>query len=224
MEKKMKYALALKFYQMNSKFWFNGKILKVLQMSSGYQLVVLYLQLLCISIKYNGYIPWCNEYETIIEQLEEELYPLGGNFKKLDIETGIKLFMDLKLVKIVEIESYNTKNDNCKNMSLHFTQFECLTSSENLKQLSDSPSAVRQRNFREKKKLMPSKSANSIRQANFRDKKRIETIEGFKKLHPDIILSEKNIKYIASQLHMISSTLSKLWDANLIKERRIKNG
>ena len=109
-------------------------------------------------------------------------------------------------------------------MSLHFTQFECLTSSENLKQLSDSPSAVRQRNFREKKKLMPSKSANSIRQANFRDKKRIETIEGFKKLHPDIILSEKNIKYIASQLHMRSSTLSKLWDANLIKERRIKNG
>lgn len=218
----MKHALALKFYQMNSSFWINGKILKVLEMSSGYQLVVLYLQLLCISIKYNGYIPWCIEYETIIEQLEEELYPLGGNFKKLDIEIGIKLFMDLKLVKIVEMNSYNV--NNCKNMSLHFTQFEQLTSSDSIKLLSDNPAAIRQRNFREKKKLMSLRSANSIRQANFREKKRIEDIDNFRALNPDIILDKDNIKYIAAQLHMRTATLTKLWNTNSLKERRIKNG
>ena len=217
--------IALKFYQVNMQFWLNAKIQKMLKLSNGYALAVLYMQLLSIAVRQNGYIYWQVEYTTIIEQLEEELYPLGGNFSSMDIDTALRFFIELKLVKIVEI-SDNKNNDIVTNDikgALLLTQFYKLTSQSGIKYLSDRPEAIRQRQYRDKKKKQEVKSLSAQRQEKYRLNKRLQIIELFKRENPEFILNSDNITYIASKLHMRTSTLSKLWDSNSIKERRRKN-
>lgn len=218
--------IALKFYQMNIDFWLNGKIQKILKLSNGYSWIVLYLQLLSIAVRQNGYIYWQVEYVTIIEQLEEELYPLGANFSAMDIDTALRFFIELKLVKIVEIsDKQNTEivTNDIKG-ALLLTQFFNLTSQTGIKLLSERPGAIRQRQYREKKKKQEEKTTAARRQEKYRLNKRLQIIQLFKKENPKIILGDDNISDIASQLHMRPTTLTKLWNANLLKERRIKNG
>ena len=218
--------IALKFYQMNIDFWLNGKIQKILKLSNGYSWIVLYLQLLSIAVRKNGYIYWQVEYVTIVEQLEEELYPLGANFSAMDIDNALRFFIELKLVKIVEIsDEQNTEivTNDIKG-ALLLTQFYNLTSQTGIKLLSDRPEAIRQRQYREKKKKQEEKLTAALRQEKYRLNKRLQTIQLFKKENPKIILGDDNISDIASQLHMRPTTLTKLWNANLLKERRIKNG
>lgn len=218
--------IALKFYQMNLEFWLNGKIQKILKLSNGYSWVVLYLQLLSIAVRQNGYIYWQNEYMTIVEQLEEQLYPLGGNFSAMDIDTALKFFIKLKLVKIVEIND----NPNIEVVAndikeaLLLTQFNDLTSQYGIKYLSDKPEAIRQRQYREKKKKQEGKSTSATRQEKYRVKKRLQMIQVFRRENPHLILNDDNISDIASQLHMRPTTLNKLWGTDSTKERRIKNG
>lgn len=222
----MKSTIALKFYQMNIDFWLNGKIQKILKLSNGYSWIILYLQLLSIAVRQNGYIYWQVEYMTIVEQLEEELYPLGGNFSSIDIETALRFFIGLKLIKIVEInDKQNTEivTNDIKG-ALLLTQFYKLTSQSGIKYLSDRPEAIRQRQYRDKKKKQEVKSLSAQRQEKYRLNKRLQIIELFKRENPEFILNSDNITYIASKLHMRTSTLSKLWDSNSIKERRRKNG
>ena len=218
--------IALKFYQMNIDFWLNGKIQKILKLSNGYSWIVLYLQLLSIAVRKNGYIYWQVEYVTIVEQLEEELYPLGANFSAMDIDNALRFFIELKLVKIVEIsDEQNTEvvTNDIKG-ALLLTQFYNLTSQTGIKLLSDRPEAIRQRQYREKKKKQEEKPTAALRQEKYRLNKHLQTIQLFKKENPKIILGDDNISDIASQLHMRPTTLTKLWNANLLKERRIKNG
>lgn len=211
---------------MNIDFWLNGKIQKILKLSNGYSWIVLYLQLLSIAVRQNGYIYWQVEYVTIIEQLEEELYPLGANFSAMDIDTALRFFIELKLVKIVEIsDKQNTEivTNDIKG-ALLLTQFFNLTSQTGIKLLSERPGAIRQRQYREKKKKQEEKTTAARRQEKYRLNKRLQIIQLFKKENPKIILGDDNISDIASQLHMRPTTLTKLWNTNLLKERRIKNG
>lgn len=206
-------TIALKFFQMNIDFWIHGKIQKILKLSNGYSLVVLYLQLLSIAIRQNGYIYWLPEYTTIIEQLEEDLFPLGGNFSAMDIDTALRLFIELKLVKIVEI-NYAANDESVVNDikgALLLTQFYNLTSQSSIKLLSERPAAIRQRKYRTKRKKEEEKSTSAQRQEKYRLNKRLQTIKLYKTENPQMILNDNNIADIASKLHMRPKTLRELW-------------
>lgn len=212
----MKKLIALKFYQMNIDFWLNGKIQKILKLSNGYSWIVLYLQLLSIAVRQNGYIYWQPEYMTIIEQLEEDLYPLGGNFSAMDIDTALRFFVELKLVKIVEINNASNTGIAANDIkgALLLTQFYNLTSQSGIKLLSEKPGAIKQRKYREQIKKQEEKSIAAHRQEKYRFNKRLQLIKLFKTKNPQIILNDYNLSDIASELHMRPKTLKELWNIN----------
>ena len=137
--------------QLKADLFADARIRKLKRATNGYIMLVIYLRLLTLALNDEGYIIYDTHFENLSEQLSFAL----NDENESDIEATVAYCVALGLVQIIGPKQ-----------KLYFTDFGALTT--NYKQLprlnrnteklkkekkKPSPAAIRQRRYRERKKL-----------------------------------------------------------------------
>lgn len=137
--------IRLRFVQLSKNLWSDPRIRKLQEPDNGSKILVIYLKMLTESITNNGIIIYDPAFTTIGEQLSFAL----GDETEANIMMTLTYCIGLRLIKIEE------------NSKFIFNDFGALTSStkkiknksENRKELSQTPAAIKQRAYRARLKL-----------------------------------------------------------------------
>lgn len=138
--------IKLRFLQLKPDLFADPRIRKLKTPTNGYIMLVIYLRLLTLALQDNGYIIYDTHFCTIIEQLS---YAMADE-TEANIEATIAYCVALGLIQIID-----------KQTQLFFPAFAGMTNNlkstgeiptKNKKQLSMTPSAIRQRRYRANKK------------------------------------------------------------------------
>ena len=132
--------------QLKIDLFYDPRIRKLKQTSNGHIMLVIYLYMLTLALENDGYII----YDTHFDNLGEQLSFSMQDEKKSDIEATIAYCVALGLIQVVGMQQ-----------QLFFPAFAGMTNNlkstgeiptKNKKQLSMTPSAIRQRRYRANKK------------------------------------------------------------------------
>lgn len=139
--------IKLHFIQLRLDLFTDPRIRKLKQPRNGYVMLVIYLRLLTLSLTYDGYIIYDTHFSSLTEQLSFAL----NDEQEADIEATIAYCVALGLIQIIGLQQ-----------QLFFTDFVAMTSPykqstfinkpKELKKLSNTPGAIRQRRYRANKK------------------------------------------------------------------------
>ena len=147
--------IKLRFLQLKPDLFADPRIRKLKTPTNGYIMLVIYLRLLTLALQDNGYIIYDTHFGTIIEQLTYAMV----DETEADIEATIAYCVALGLIQIIDKES-----------QLYFPAFAGMTNNikssgeiptKNKKQLSMTPSAIRQRRYRKNLKIKKLEEKNN---------------------------------------------------------------
>lgn len=140
--------IKLRFLQLTKDLFADPRIRKLKNPSNGYVMLVIYLRLLTLALDNNGYIIYDSGFKSLAEQLSYSL----NDENEADLEATIAYCVMLGLIQVIGVQH-----------QLYFTRFAGMTSQDKQltfakrkhakKELSHSPGAIRQRRYRERKKL-----------------------------------------------------------------------
>lgn len=137
--------IRLRFVQLSKNLWSDPRIRKLQEPDNGSKILVIYLKMLTESISNNGIIIYDPAFASIGEQLSLAL----GDETEANIMMTLTYCIGLRLVKIEE------------NAKFIFNDFAALTSiskkskttTKAVKELSQTPAAIKQRAYRARLKL-----------------------------------------------------------------------
>lgn len=137
--------IRLRFVQLSKNLWSDPRIRKLQEPDNGSKILVIYLKMLTESISNNGIIIYDPAFASIGEQLSLAL----GDETEANIMMTLTYCIGLRLVKIEE------------NVKFIFNDFAALTSTSKksktttkaVKELSQTPAAIKQRAYRARLKF-----------------------------------------------------------------------
>lgn len=141
--------IKLRFLQLKPDLFADPRIRKLKQPRNGYVMLVIYLRLLTLALENNGYIIFDTHFCSLSEQLS---YAINDE-QEADLEATIAYCVALGLIQIIGFKEklyfpyFSTMTSNYKQLSSSNTY------KVHKKELSNSPSAIRQRRYRANKKL-----------------------------------------------------------------------
>ena len=154
--------IKLRFLQLNPDLFADARIRKLKGASNGYIMLIIYLRLLTLALPDNGYIIYDAHFISMTEQL---CYALNDE-NESDIEATIAYCVALGLIEIIGekeqlyLTQFGAMTNNYKNEVS--TKIITKTKSEKKPSLA----AIRQRRYRENKKLKEKLLQEALKNAN----------------------------------------------------------
>lgn len=137
--------IRLRFVQLSKNLWSDPRIRKLQEPDNGSKILVIYLKMLTESISNNGIIIYDPAFASIGEQLSLAL----GDETEANIMMTLTYCIGLRLVKIEENAKF-ILNDFA---ALTSTSKKSKTTTKAVKELSQTPAAIKQRAYRARLKF-----------------------------------------------------------------------
>lgn len=154
--------IKLRFLQLNPDLFADARIRKLKGASNGYIMLIIYLRLLTLALPDNGYIIYDAHFISMTEQL---CYALNDE-NESDIEATIAYCVALGLIEIIgeKEQLYLTQFGAMTNNYKNEVSTKIITKTKSEKK--PSPAAIRQRRYRENKKLKEKLLQEALKNAN----------------------------------------------------------